>query len=218
VNAGHVTRASVLGGAALAAGVLLAGCTSTTGGSAQPANSASPADTTSQPAPSGKVQKVTTPLDASKFAGDPCGLVPKDLLSQLGYADPGDPRPQDSSPERQSGPSCGWHIRGAGTSVLVILGTGNRDAGGGGLAGIQAAHERPNSPIKFLEPAPDVDGYPALYFDTRDRRPNGNCTIALGIADDLAISIFADGYEGRQDSCDVAQRVAAGTVKTLKGA
>jgi hypothetical protein len=42
--------------------------------------------------------------------------------------------------------------------------------------------------------------------------------MALGIADDLAVSIFAEGYEGQQDSCDVAQRVAAGTVKTLKGA
>lgn len=218
MNAGNATRASVLAGAALAACALLAGCTSTTGGSAQPVDSASPAETASQPAPSGEVRKVTAPLDAGKFAGDPCGLVPKDLLSRLGYAEPGDPRPQDSSPERQSGPSCGWQIRGVGTSVLVILGTGNRDAGAGGLAGIQAAHERPNSLIKFLAPAPDVDGYPALYFDTRDRRPDGNCTLALGIADDLAVSVFAAGYQGQQDSCDVAQRVAAGTVKTLKGA
>ncbi|MEV7095183.1 DUF3558 domain-containing protein [Amycolatopsis sp. NPDC051045] len=208
----------MLGGVALAVCALVAGCTPTTGGTAQPVDTPSSPGTAAQPSPSGNVPKVAVPLDATKFVGDPCGLVPKELLSQLRYTDAGKPLPRDNAPERQSGPSCGWQIRGDGTSVLVILGTGNRDAGAGGLAGIQAAYERPNGLFKFLEPAPDIEGYPALYFDIRDRRPNGNCSMALGIADDLAVSIFAEGYEGQQDSCDVAQRVAAGTVKTLKGA
>jgi hypothetical protein len=218
VNLGHATRASVLGAAVLGVCALLAGCSPTTGGTAQPVNSPSSPAASSQPGPSGNVPKVATPLDAAKFAEDPCGLVPKDLLAQLRFTEPGKLRPGGATPEGQSGPSCGWQIRGDGLSVLVILGTGNRDAGAGGLAGIQAAYERPNSLFKFLEPAPDIEGYPALYFDTRDRRPIGNCSMALGIADDLAVSIFAEGYEGQQDSCDVAQRVAAGTVQTLKGA
>jgi hypothetical protein len=86
------------------------------------------------------------------------------------------------------------------------------------LAGIQAAYERPNNPIKFLERAPDIDGYPAVYFDTHDRRAAGNCSMAVGVADDLAVSVFSEGYEGQQDSCDAAQGAAAAIVKTLKGA
>jgi hypothetical protein len=213
----NATRARVFGAAVLGACALLAGCSPTTGGTAQPVS------TPSSQAPSGSgpgadVPKVTVPLDATRFAGDPCGLVPKELLAQLRYSDPGKLRPGGATPEGQSGPGCAWKIAGEGISVLVILGTGNRDAGAGGLAGIQAAHERPNTLIKFLEPAPDIEGYPAVYFDARDRRSIGNCSMALGIADDLAVSIFAEGYEGQQDSCDVAQRVAAGTVQTLKGA
>jgi hypothetical protein len=208
---------SVLGAVVLSMCVLASACTSTTGGTANPATTSSSAGPSGEETSGANVPKVTTPLDATKYVGDPCGLVPVDVLTPLRYTEPGEPHPGDDTPEGQSGPSCGWKIRGDGLSVLVILGTGNRDKSAGGLAGIQAAYDR-GKPITFLEAAPDVDGYPALYFDTRDRRAIGNCTMAVGIADDLAVSVFAEGYEGQQDSCDAAQRVAAGTVKTLKGA
>jgi hypothetical protein len=214
VRLGKIASAGVLGGVLLVGCALVSGCTSTTGGTATPVNTASSPEPTSD----ANVPKVTTPLDAAKYESDPCGLVPKEQLSRLNYAAPGEPRQNDGSLENQAGPSCGWKISGEGISLLVLLGTGNRDAGGGGLAGIQAAYERKGNPVKFLERAPDVEGYPAVYWDTRDRRANGNCTMAVGIADDLAVSVFAEGYEGQQDSCDAAQGAAAGIVRTLKGA
>jgi hypothetical protein len=217
VSLGKTTRVSVLGGAVLVACVLVGGCTSKTGGTATPANTASSPETSSEPTSGADVPKVTTPLDATKYVGDPCGLVPENELARLKYTDPGEPRP-GNTPDGQAGPSCGWKIRGEGISLLIILGTGNRDAGAGGLAGIKAAYERKGNPLKVLEPAPDVEGYPALYVDVRDRRANGNCAMSIGIADDLAVSVFAEGYEGQQDSCDAVQGAAAGTVKTLKGA
>lgn len=196
----------------------VAGCTSETGGTATPVNTASSPGTSSEPTSGADVPKVSTPLDVTKYVGDPCGLVPGDELARLKFTDPGEPRTQDGSAENQAGPSCGWKIKGEGISLLVILGTGNRDAGGGGLAGIQAAYERPKNPIKFLERAPDVEGQPAIYFDIHDRRPAGNCTMAIGLADDLAVAVYSGGYEGQQDSCDAAQGAAAAIVKTLKGA
>ncbi len=211
---GKITRASALGGAVLVGCALVGGCTSETGGTANPASSAG---TSSEPASSADVPKVAAPLDATKYIGDPCALVPQAELARLKLTDPGEPRPADT-PEGQAGPSCGWKIRGVGISLQVILGTGNRDAGAGGLAGIKAAYERPNNVLKFLEPAPDVEGYPAYYVDIRDRRANGDCSMAIGIADDLAVSVFSAGYEGQQDSCDAAQSAAAAMVKTLKGA
>jgi hypothetical protein len=217
VSLTRTARGSAFGGVALALCVLVSACTSTTGGTANPAGTAS-SPPSPEPGASADVPKVTTPLDATKFVGDPCGLVPNDVLTRLRYPGPGVPRPATNTPEGQAGPSCGWQVRGEGISMLVILGTGNRDAGAGGLAGFRAAYGREGNPIKFVEAAPDVDGYPALYFDTHDRRGAGNCTMAIGIADDLAVSVFAAGYEGQQDSCDAAQAVAAATVKTLKGA
>jgi hypothetical protein len=219
VSLGKTTRTSVLGGVVLVACALAAGCTSETGGTANAVGpESSPGTSSSAAGPTGSVPKVTTPLGVTKYENDPCGLVPHDELARLKYTDPGEPRPQDSRPENQSGPSCGWKIKGEGISLLVILGTGNRDAGAGGLAGIQAAYERPNGLFKFLERAPDIEGYPAVYFDIQDRRASGSCSLSVGLADDLAAAVFADGYEGQQDSCDAAQGAAAAMVKTLKGA
>jgi hypothetical protein len=215
---GKTARGSVLGGVVLSACALIGGCTSTTGGTANPANSESSPGTSSAAGPTGDVPKVTTPLDVTKYETDTCGLVPGDELATLKFTDPGEPSPRDSTPEGQSGPSCGWKIHGEGISLLVIIGTGNRDAGAGGLTGIQAAYERPNSIIKFVERAPDIEGQPALYFDIHDRRPAGNCSMAIGVTDDLAVAVFSEGYEGQQDSCDAAQSAAAAMVKTLKGA
>lgn len=216
MSLGKTTRASVLAGAFLVGSALMSGCTSTTGGAATPAPSSPGAS--SEPTSDANVPKVASPLDASKYESDPCGLVPADELARLKFTDPGEPRQNDGSAENKAGPNCGWKIKGEGISLLVILGTGNRDRGGGGLAGIQADYERPNGVTKFLERAPDVEGYPAIYWDTRDRRATGNCSMAIGIADDLAVSVVTGGYEGQQDSCDAAQGAAAGIVRTLKGA
>jgi len=219
VSLGRTTRASFLGVAVVVACALAAGCTSETGGTANAVDpESSPGTSSSVAGPTGSVPKVATPLDVTKYENDTCGLIPNDELTRLKFTDPGEPRPRDSKAENQSGPSCGWKIRGEGTSLLVILGTGNRDAGAGGLAGIQAAYERPNGLFKFLERAPDIEGYPAVYFDINDRRPAGNCSLAVGLADDLAAAVFSEGYEGQQDSCDAAQSAAAAMVKTLKGA
>lgn len=160
------------------------------------------------------VPRVSRPsLDVSAYEGDPCKTVPGATLSGLGYADPGKPHVGSEDVEK-AGPACSWMISGTGRSVQVILGTGNRAKGQGGLAGIYRAKNR----FKFIEPGPDIEGYPVIYADTSDRRSSGECNLQVGAADDLAIAVQASGYEGRQDSCDAAQQAAAAVVKTLKGA
>ncbi|WP_329047560.1 DUF3558 domain-containing protein [Amycolatopsis sp. NBC_01488] len=194
---------------------LLAGCTSTTGGAASPAPSASAAAGTSSADPD--VPKVAHPLDAGKYATDPCGLVPKDLLATLRYTDAGEPHQAGDTPLTKAGPSCAWKIQGEGIGAQVILGTGNRDNGAGGLAGQYAAY-RSGKVVRFLERAPDVEGYPAIYFDAADERSMGTCTMAVGIADDLSFSVQAQGYQGQDDSCGTATQLSAAVIKTLQGA
>jgi hypothetical protein len=190
-------------------------CSSEKGGTATPVQtSTSSSGSSADP----DVPKVSIPLDVSKYEGDPCQIVSKDLLSSLQYADPGKYYPRDDNvPDRKAGPSCSWILSGEGVSLQVVIGTGNRDRGTGGLAGLYAAHES-GTVLKFLEPAPDVEGYPAIYIDTSDRRPKGNCGLQIGVADDLAIDVATEGYQGQSDSCGAAQQVAAAIVKTLKGA
>jgi hypothetical protein len=153
------------------------------------------------------------PLDTSKFEADPCGLVPKDVLSGLTFPGPGTLSPKGGA---ASGPYCGWDSSTLGRSVMVTVQTGNRDRGIGGLAGVYTGHDSGQMP--FVEPAPDVSGYQAVYADLQDRRARGACNLHVGIADDLDFSVATQGYDGQQDSCDVAQQTATAVVKTLKGA
>ncbi|MEU4247269.1 DUF3558 domain-containing protein [Amycolatopsis sp. NPDC026612] len=192
--------------------LLLAGCSPETTGTASPAPSSSASSSASSDP---DVPKVTTPLDAAKYESKPCDIVPASTLASLRFTDPGTVQQKDDG-IGAAGPSCGWKIAGEGVSMLVIIGTGNRDRGVGGLAGLYGAHERGKLP--FLEPAPAVEGYPAIYLDLRDRRPIGACSMNIGVADDLAIAVDSGGYQGEQDSCAAAQQVAAAIITTLKGA
>ncbi|GLY37183.1 hypothetical protein Amsp01_032070 [Amycolatopsis sp. NBRC 101858] len=211
-------RSEIRGLAAIlvvSAGLAVA-CTSTTGGAASPAPSTSAS--TSAPASDPDVPKVTQqPLDAGKYASDTCGVLPADLLASLKYTDAGKYQAAGDTPLTAAGPSCAWKISGEGIGLQVILGTGNREHGTGGLAGTYAAY-RDGKFVRFLEHAPDIEGYPAVYADIQDERPMGTCTLVVGIADDLSFSVQAQGYQGQDDSCAVANQVAAGVVKTLKGA
>lgn len=197
---------------AVVSALLLAGCSPEKTGTASPVSSSSaPSAATSDP----DVPKVSAPLDAARYEAKPCDIVPAATLASLRFTGPGKAQQKDDE-FSASGPSCAWRVEGEGVSVLVIIGTGNRDRGTGGLAGLYGAHERGKLP--FLEPAPAVEGYPAIYVDLRDRRATGACSMNIGVADDLAIAVDSAGYQGEQDSCAAAQQVAAAIITTLKGA
>jgi hypothetical protein len=195
---------------------LATACTTTTAGTASPSTAESSA--TDAPSADPDVPKVSAPLDASKYVGDTCAIVPKDVLASLRYTDPGEFQAQSNdSLFTKAGPSCLWKLRGEGIGMSVGIGTGTRAEGAGGLAGLYAGY-RNKTLIRFLERAPDVEGYPAIYFGALDERPMGSCGLGVGIADDLAIDVYAQGYQGADDSCGAAGQVAAGIIKTLKGA
>jgi hypothetical protein len=185
----------------------LAGCSSQTGGEPSPVTQSPASSTSSNPA----APKVANPLDVSAFLADPCKLVPQVTLSGLGFSNPGTVHDKNQSP---AGPDCGWIDPNAARNMTVILQTNNRDSGIGGLAGIYTG--RDTGQLLLVEPAPDVDGYPAVFSDRQDRRPRGACNLVVGIEDDLVFSVGNQGYEGAQDSCDAARQVAGAVVKTLK--
>ncbi|WET83216.1 DUF3558 domain-containing protein [Amycolatopsis sp. QT-25] len=186
----------------------VAGCTGETSGTATPTPGTSPSSASSAAPEDPNVPKVADPLDASAFVGNVCKLLPPAAVTELGFAGSGDSKGEGSNP------GCSWQIRGKADSLLIILGSGNREKGMGGLAGLRKAKEA--GQLRFLEPGPEVDGYPTVYYGLQDRRAGGNCDLAVGVADDLAISAHAGGYDNEQESCGNAQKAVSAMIKTLK--
>ncbi|RSN27577.1 DUF3558 domain-containing protein [Amycolatopsis sp. WAC 01416] len=206
----NVLRNRAAAVALLFVSVAVAGCTGETPGTPSPTPGTSPSSASSAAPEDPNVPKVTNPLDASAFVGDACKLLPAAAAAELGFTEPGAPKNDTNNP------ACSWGIRGKADSLQIILGSGNREKGMGGLAGLHKAKEA--GQLKFLEPGPDVEGYPTVYYGLQDRRARGNCDLSVGVADDLAISAQAEGYDNEQDSCGTAQKLASAMIKTLKGA
>ncbi|MFC3448202.1 DUF3558 domain-containing protein [Amycolatopsis speibonae] len=190
--------------------VAVAGCTGETPGTPTPTPGTSASSGSSAAPEDPNVPKVAVPLDASAYVSDACKLLPAAAAAELGFTEPGEPKNDTSNP------ACSWGIRGKADSLQIILGSGNREKGMGGLAGLHKAKKA--GQLRFLEPGPEVDGYPTVYYGLADRRAAGNCDLSVGVADDLTISAQAEGYKSEQDSCGNAQKVASAMIKTLKGA
>lgn len=196
----------------------LAACSGENPGTPSPATGAASSPGTSSVPADPNVPKVSAPLDVpATFLTEPCTVVAQADLSALGYTDAGNPGGGASGSEG-SNPSCGWSMagQGKGNGLQVLIGTGNREKGTGGLAGFYQAKE--TGRMKFVAPGPEVDGYPTVFYGLSDERSEGNCTMAVGIADDLAVGTLAKSYQGEQDSCETAQKLASAVIKTLKGA
>lgn len=180
-------------------------CTEATSGTPITSGSPSPSQSASS------APKVSHPLpDITSYTDKPCDLVPQALVEQLGYSDP-----EPSTAASPLGPGCGWidtrtsHGRNFNVAIGFANGKGN-----GGIAKIYALN---GSLFGFVEPAPDVSGYPAAYADTTDRRTQGKCSINVGVTDEITFSVDTDGYSGAQDSCDTANQIAAAVIGKLYG-
>ncbi len=196
----------------------LAACSSENPGKPSPTTGAEVSSGRSSAPVNPDVPKVSVPLTVrDSFLTEPCTVVPQVDLTALGYVDAGRPGGGAGGSEGTN-PSCGWSMskQGKGNGLQVLIGTGNREKGTGGLAGFYQAKE--TGRMKFVAPGPEVDGYPTVFYGLSDERAEGNCTMAVGVADDLAIGTLAKSYQGEQDSCETARKLASSVIKTLKGA
>lgn len=192
--------------AVLTALALLAGCSEQTTGTPSLLSTRA---TGSSVASAPSVAKVSQPLDPSAYLNKPCSLVPKELLTQLGYPEAGTPNLTHPA----SGPSCDWYLPGSSKNFGVgIQRTGNGQDNGG-IAKIASLQ---GSLFSYVDMT-SVRGYPAAFADTSDRRAKGSCTLWVGITDTLTISASTDRYGTEQDSCGVATQVAGAVLDTLRG-
>ncbi|WAL67035.1 DUF3558 domain-containing protein [Amycolatopsis cynarae] len=193
--------------AVLTALTLLAGCSEQTPGTPSSASTTPAAN--SAGTDDSSIPKVPRALDPSAYLDKPCDLVPRQLLSQLGYTAPGTPNMTNST----AGPACNWYMAGSSKNFGVGVQRTRSGQDNGGIAKIASLK---GSLFSYVDMT-NVKGYPAAFADTGDRRASGSCTLWVGITDKLTISASTNRYGTEQDSCGVARQVAGAVLDTLQG-
>ncbi|MGP4015716.1 DUF3558 domain-containing protein [Saccharopolyspora sp. 5N708] len=154
---------------------------------------------------------VREPLDMTKFQAVPCGLLLDEQIRAAGLNDP-----QVITPESE----CDRYDPVSQRSVTLGI---SNPTNGLSAETIAEMHEnRKNVPQSYAYFVPSsVDGYPAIFASSIDRRGGGECEITVGVADDASFSVEfsvngAASGGGQVDACPEAQRIAGMVVRNLK--
>jgi hypothetical protein len=193
--------------AALVGTLALAACTSQGPSSTPPAPSNNSTTSTSAPG-AALAPKVQNPLPASVFSKHPCESALTDAqLQQLA---------NEVLPARHTddatGPACQWQKQSTAATFDVAYMTNVT----GGLN--QVYEQQQDSP--YHQPL-EISGYPALAYNVGQANPVGNCSISVGIADNLVFDVgFVPGTDryGKVNPCDSAKIIAQDVLENLKSA
>ncbi|WP_176968886.1 DUF3558 domain-containing protein [Amycolatopsis xylanica] len=186
----------------LAVGLVLSGCSKTTPGNAATVPPSSPGTSASDPA----VPQVSDPLEVSKFEQDPCKALTADQARELASL------ATTNVTSGTAGPICGWRD---GDRNEIAFGFVHAN----GLADSYRNHQ-PDDPGYFV-PVPSVAGYPGVFASISDGRPDGVCTLAVGVRNDVVMtvtSLMNSSSPYRKDPCPLVQRAAEAAIATIKGA
>lgn len=207
----RAARTSVVAGLAA---LVVAGCSDGgDGGGGRPESPAAPP--TSQGV---QVPPVTTPVDPAPFLGEPCQLIGRDLLSDVGDFEPGEPDVDSDAARNLLGPGCGWRSKDLTQDVSLRIGTVRREKAAEGLKGMAAVYDSKQSGgIDELQPLA-LEGHPgnpaAVAGKAEDIR-RGDCPIEVGIADDLTYIVRFSDMDNPEGACVVAQRLATAVLDTM---
>lgn len=86
--------------------------------------------------------------------------------------------------------------------------------------GTASVYKAKGGTYKLVEPLASVDGYPLTVYGTKDERPSGKCSVALGASDTETIGIVAEQSTtniGKKDPCDAAREAAIRVLATIRG-
>lgn len=194
--------------------------TAVTGCSRDEGDGPTPPTTPSSEGGQASVPKVTNPLSTGSFLGNPCQLVDDSIFAQIGEFGPGKPDVDSDAAKNLIGPSCTWESADYSRAIDVVISTVHQkqaEQGFKGLDGVYASHEDG----KYLEPVV-VQGYPgnpAAFAGENAKRDRGECSLYVGIADDLVFRVGILDENNPANACPAAPRVAGAVLDSLtKGA
>jgi uncharacterized protein DUF3558 len=187
------------------------GCSETTTGAATTGNSVAARPTTTPPPEDRhEAPRVANPLDATRYLTQPCAAISAMLRQKLTI--PGQGEADTTSAIGRDSPACRWSNQATvidGESVSVAF-LGNKH----GLADLYRQQEIYHD-NKYWEET-TVEGYPGVFHDGVDSRSAGQCTLAVGVSDALAVLVDESGELGMR-SCERVKQVSAAVIQTLKG-
>jgi uncharacterized protein DUF3558 len=187
--------------------VVVSGCTVPSAGTPQPASSTQPS---LNDLPSDGAPKVETPLGASHFEQKPCDTLKPEDAKTLNIPPDGEQQKGDTA-----GEWCIWTNRDTGGSLGVAFFSGDKR----GLSSVyKQAH---GSQWAYFEPIDDVEGHPAIAFDTTHRKPEDECSVVVGLTDELAFMTrvaLSDANIGKSDPCPLTAKAAGMLLRTMREA
>lgn len=152
--------------------------------------------------------KVENPLPASLFTKHPCdsSLTDGQLTQLLGEV------PASRHTDNQAGPGCGWTKRSTGAGINIAWMIGLKS----GLSDYYAQ----KSTDAFQQPI-EVGGYPAVEYNSTEASPITDCSVGVGIADNLVFDshyVVGSNRRGTLNPCDAAKSIAQNVLENLQAA
>lgn len=185
-----------LAATALVAAAVLAACDSNT-----------PPQTTTSTNPSRQAPPVKQPLDATPFQADACLSLTELQRNTLGLA-----RGSNNISERE----C---VLSSADQRIVVKVIFSDPLSSAGLERWYDMHS--HDPWQYWEPT-EVDGYPAVVFETSPADTKLACRIAVGVSDssdfrvEYRFSALAKGDPGGKNPCVEVRAVASLVLSTIK--
>ena len=196
-----------------AACVVGAGCTTTAAGVPVPDRvNSTGAPTSEEPPPdeelpSDGAPKVENPIDASHFAENPCDALTPDQASGLNV------EPEGTRSDTAFGPGCAWRNPDTGSNFHFGVLTKTKR----GLSDTYRSNE--SGEFTYFDPIADLEGFPAVAFDTDEKKPTIQCSVVVGLTDELTIQTLTQlsrANVGQRDPCEAAIMATGETMKTIK--
>lgn len=189
---------------------VVAGCTTTSEGTPLPdSNATTDAPSPDEPGgdlPSNGAPKVENPLDVSQFEQNPCAALTPEQAQELKVPATGEQ--QDNG----VGLTCYW--RNSETGGMVTLHFFSEAKGGLGAVYLEAE----NDDWPYFEPIEDIEGYPAVAYNVKVKDPITDCSVAVGVTDDLSFTASVDlsnANIGQKEPCEVTTWATGMVMKTM---
>ncbi|TDV50715.1 DUF3558 domain-containing protein [Actinophytocola oryzae] len=188
------------------------GCTTTSAGSPFPGSSvktSTSGDTGSDgDLPTDGAPEVADPLDVSRFEQNPCEALTAEQTRTLNIPATGEPL------DDAVGKGCAWeNTETHGAANIRFSSEDER-----GLSSVY--REARGSAWAYFEQIGDIEGHPAVAFDPDTKEPRDDCTVAVGVSDQLVFGVrvdLSDDNIDKKNPCDVTAQVASMMMRTMLG-
>jgi hypothetical protein len=190
----------------------LAACTTTAEGNPIPDQvNSTDAPTSEAPVenelPSDGAPKVENPIDATHFEQNPCDALTPEQANGLNVA------PDGTRSDTSFGPGCAWRNAETGGNFHFGILTETKR----GLSDTYRSNK--DGKFTYFEPVADLEGFPAVAFDTDEKNPTIQCSVVVGLTDQLTIQTLTQlsrANVGQADPCEVAIMATGEAMKTIK--